>query len=110
MNIVFINCMKANTVCTGAACLKALNERRKSFEVYQGEDVQVQAFMRCSGCGQTPEKDAGMREKVDRILSLQPDVAHFGLCTFEEGKLCETLQGVQKELEQAGIKTVLGTH
>lgn len=110
MNIVFVNCLKANTVCTGAACLQALNERRKSFEAYKGEEVQVQAFMRCSGCGETCEKNAGMQEKLERIISMHPDVAHFGKCTFEDGKLCETLQSLEKALQEAGIKTVLGTH
>lgn len=110
MKIAFVNCLKANTVCTGASCLQALNERRKSFEVYKGEEVEVVAFMRCSGCGETCEKNAGMQEKLERILSIKPDVVHFGICTFEKGVLCETLQSLYEELQKAGIKTVLGTH
>ena len=58
-----LNCLNSNKVCAGAACFTAFNKRIRSFERYQGMDVEVAAFMRCNGCGNDPETDAGILEK-----------------------------------------------
>lgn len=110
MKLALVNCGRANSVCTGAACLQAMNERSKNFECYKGQDITLCALMRCNGCGNTVEKDAGMQEKLERIISMKPDVAHFGKCTFEKDKMCDTMEDFRTRLEAAGIKTVLGTH
>lgn len=111
MKLAIINCLKANTVCTGAACLQAMNERTRSFSEYAGEEIELQAFMRCSGCGKTVANDPGMEEKLERILSLKPDVVHFGKCTKDrEGEWCPVIADVKARLEAAGIRTVFGTH
>ena len=64
--IAMLNCLNSNKVCAGAACFTAFNKRIRSFERYQGMDVEVAAFMRCNGCGNDPETDAGILEKVER--------------------------------------------
>ena len=110
MKIAIVNCLKANRVCAGAACLNAMNRRIKSFSDYEGQDIVLDAFMRCNGCGHTVETDVGMQEKLERIISLQPETVHFGKCTFEGGQLCDSLQSFKSRLEEAGIKVVLGTH
>ena len=48
--IVILACQKANTVCTGAGCLKAFNQKTKSFARYQNEEIELEAFFRCNGC------------------------------------------------------------
>ena len=65
--IAMLNCLNSNKVCAGAACFTAFNKRIRSFERYQGMDVEVAAFMRCNGCGNDPETDAGILEKVERL-------------------------------------------
>ena len=42
--IVILACQKANTVCTGAGCLKAFNQKTKSFARYQNEEIELEAF------------------------------------------------------------------
>ena len=48
--IIMLNCLRANQVCTGAACLKAFNERTRTFAQYGEEELFLQAFFRCNGC------------------------------------------------------------
>lgn len=52
--IVMLTCPHAETVCTGAGCFSALNGRTHRFREYGDEELQVSAFMKCSGCGHFP--------------------------------------------------------
>ena len=83
--IVMLTCLKANRVCTGAACLQAFNSKTKTFARYQ-EPLELEAFFRCNGCDAQGIGvwDEGMEEKVERLLSLHPDVVHLGVCTKEK--------------------------
>ena len=78
--IVILTCLKASRVCTGAACFQAFNQRTRSFARYGKEPLEIEAFMRCSGCGHTMENDKGLQEKVERIVKLHPDAVHLGIC------------------------------
>lgn len=110
MRIAIINCLKANSVCTGAACLQAMNQRTKRFASYQDEEIVLAAFMRCSGCGKYPNEDPGMREKMERLLNLSLDAVHLGKCTTKEEGLCPVIEEAKSILEQAGIPVIFGTH
>ena len=70
--IVMLNCLRANSVCTGAACLQAFNAKTKTFARYGDEPLELVAFFRCNGCD-APQDDAGMEEKIERLLQLRPD-------------------------------------
>ena len=48
--IAILSCLKSNDVCAGCACLTAFNKRIRSFAPYEGEDLELTAFMRCSPC------------------------------------------------------------
>lgn len=72
--IVMLNCLRANSVCTGAACLQAFNAKTKTFARYGDEPLELVAFFRCNGCD-APQDDAGMEEKIERLLQLRPDAA-----------------------------------
>lgn len=48
--IVMLNCLRANSVCTGAACLQAFNAKTKTFARYGDEPLELVAFFRCNGC------------------------------------------------------------
>ena len=67
--IALLTCPKAENVCTGGGCFAALNSRTKAFTLYKGEDVEVLAFMKCSGCGHFPGEDAGLDHASTVILS-----------------------------------------
>ena len=64
--IVILTCKKASRVCTGAACLKAFNQKTKTFEQYLDEPIELEAFFQCNGCDENGEGiwDEGMEEKV----------------------------------------------
>ena len=110
MKIAMLNCLKANSVCTAAACLKALNNRKAHFEEYAGKDVELVALARCSGCD--AGIDEGFREKLDRIVSEGVEVCHFGVCTVkkETGAECPVITEAGEYLEKKGVRLVRGTH
>lgn len=110
--IVMLTCLKANRVCTGAACLQAFNSKTKAFARYQ-EPLELEAFFRCNGCDAQGIGvwDEGMEEKVERLLSLHPDAVHLGVCTKEKsGRRCPLIQRVADALSEAGAVIVDGTH
>ena len=111
--IAILTCLKACQVCTGAACLSAWNERSRGFSRYREEEAQLCAFFHCNGCGIPPLDDRGMREKLDRLVSLDVDTVHVGICARTEQKdhqLCPTISALWKELERRNIQVVEGTH
>ncbi len=65
--IAILCCLGANDVCAGVECLKAFHQRKSTFAVYENQDVQVYAFLRCSRCGVSCKEDAGMTEKLERL-------------------------------------------
>lgn len=111
MKLAILNCLNSNRVCTGAACLQALNERKKSFTPYQGQEIELTAFMRCNGCGVDPEEDAGIIEKMDRLQQIGTEVLHVGICTAKKDSgECPTITKMIEMAEQRGIRVVRGTH
>ena len=109
--IAMLNCLNSNKVCAGAACFTAFNKRIRSFERYKGMDVEVAAFMRCNGCGKDPRTDRGMREKLDRLVSIGADAVHLGVCTKKrDGTRCPTITAVVQLLRERGIPCIDGTH
>lgn len=108
--IAMMNCLKANQVCAGVACLDALRERRAGFACYAGEDVDLRAFLRCSNCGKTPQEDPGMTEKLERLVSSGVEVVHIGVCAQPKGIRCQTMEHHAAWLEEHGIRVVWKTH
>lgn len=108
--IAMMNCLKANQVCAGVACLDALRERRAGFACYAGEDVDLRAFLRCSSCGKTPQEDPGMTEKLERLVSSGVEVVHIGVCAQPKGIRCQTMERHAAWLEERGIRVVWKTH
>lgn len=108
--IAMLNCLKANSVCTGAGCFRAMNERTGAFTRYKGEEVKLMAFMRCNGCGSDPKTDDGIIEKVERLETIGVESLHIGVCTKKDGKRCETIAGIMEMIAARGIEIVDGTH
>ncbi|MDY6083789.1 MAG: CGGC domain-containing protein [Dialister sp.] len=111
--IVFLTCPKAESVCTGAACFAAMNRRTHAFARYKGEILETAAFMKCSGCGIFPGNDAGLDEKIGRILSVTPDAVHLGICTKRNGRgkdICEEVKAIAGIFQNKNIPVIRGTH
>lgn len=108
--IAILNCLQANSVCAGCACLKAFNSRTRHFACYAGEDTELVAFGRCSGC--EAGIDAGFREKLDRIVQEGTQTVHLGVCTVrrETGVECPTIAEAAAYLEDRGVTVIRGTH
>ena len=110
MKIALLNCLKANEVCAGAACLRALNGRTRHFEEYKDTELELVAMARCNGCD--AGIDEGFKEKLDRIAEIGAEVCHVGVCTVrrETGKECPVITEALEYLRARGVKTVRGTH
>lgn len=109
--IAMLNCLKTNEICTGAGCLNAWNEKKKTFARYQDEETQLVAFLRCNGCDRDPDEDSGMQKKLERLKAVGTEVVHVGVCTKNrEGQRCPTIQKILNRLEDLGIAWVDGTH
>lgn len=117
IKVAILNCLKANDCCTGAACLKALNNRKDYFSLYKQEKIELVAFLRCNGCGTHFAHDKRMQEKMERLLKEKVDILHLGICTQlkykENNKIrteCAEITRICNFLEQKGIQIVRGTH
>lgn len=110
MKIAVLNCLKANSVCTGAACLKAWGAKSRSFGRYGDEPLELVAFSRCNGCEAGIDK--GFQEKLERIVSEGAQACHLGVCTVrrETGQECPVIREAAAWLESHGVEIVRGTH
>lgn len=111
--IAILVCGKAvGNVCTGSSCMKAMNCRKGTFTRYESEEIELQAFFQCSGCGNDLEHNDGLREKVEHILKIAPDAVHVGVCTIEKDtkKRCAVIETMMKIFKENGIEVLNGTH
>lgn len=112
--IVILRCLKSEENCAGTACLYALYDRGFQFARYEGEEVRLIGFLSCNGCGRlTLGAGEGLAEKVDRLLRLQPDAIHVGICCKtrnKTGKYCVEALKVLKIFQENGVNIVFGTH
>lgn len=115
--IAILTCWKWNERCTGALCLKVFNNRSQYFSRYKDEAIELAAFWRCNGCDIDFRENAGMQEKIARILKEKIDVVHVGLCTQLKNEdnpeiriECEEITRICRFLEERGIEIVRGTH
>lgn len=104
-----LNCLKSNKVCTGAACLRAMNSRAQFFERYGDVPLELAAMARCNGC--EAGVDAGFQEKLERMVQEGAEVVHLGKCTArKDGAECPVITEAAEYLAAYGIEVVRGTH
>lgn len=111
--IVILTCPKSEDVCTGGGCFHAFNHCTQRFAAYGGEELEMEAFMKCSGCGHFPGKDKGLDEKIDYILRIHPDAVHVGICCCHDGRdrtLCPEVEAICHTFKEQGISIIFGTH
>lgn len=113
-NIAILRCIRAEENCIGALCLKVFNGKGAFFERYRDEDIQLVAFMTCNGCeGMAFVGDAGIQEKLARLVSIGTNVVHIGMCCQTRTKSrqkCEKIEEIVKFLQAHKIDVVWGTH
>ena len=110
LKIAILNCLKANAVGTGEACLGAYRKRSGAFYRYAGAQTELTAFLRCNGCESDPETDPGMLEKLDRLRESGVQALHLGVCTLQNGRECPSITKIVRLAEKRGMKVVRGTH
>ncbi len=108
--IAMLTCLNATEVCSGAACFKALNERKATFGVYEEMPVEVVAFFHCNGCDADYDHNDAFMEKMERVCSMKPDAIHVGICTKKDGVRCPVIEEMIAYFETDNIKIVYGTH
>ncbi len=108
--IALLTCLKATDVCSGAACFSALNQRKKSFERYSEDSVEILGFFHCNGCEADYGQDAAYLEKMDTMRGLNPDAIHIGKCTLLKGRECRVITNMAAYFQSHGILVIRGTH
>ena len=111
--LVILTCPRSENVCTGGSCMRAFNQRTHRFAMYGDEELELEAFMKCSGCGHFPGKDKGLDEKIDYVLHVHPDAVHVGICCCHDAgdhTLCPEVEAICRIFKDAGISIVFGTH
>lgn len=108
--IVVLSCLKATGVCSGAACFQAINRRQGSFQIYENEAVEVEAFFHCNGCDCNYEVDSEFQEKIERVIGMKPDSLHVGKCTQINGRECPVITNIVHQIQTRDILVIRGTH
>ncbi len=114
--IAILRCLRSNDVCTGAGCMQAFNKKQGAFAAYGDEPLELLAYWSCNGCADCClQNQQGIEEKLERIIRLQPDAVHVGVCTKHrtargEMVTCRVIAGLCERLRSAGIAVVEGTH
>lgn len=114
--IAILTCLDAlGSVCTGAGCMSAFNKKTGSFTRYT-DDLELVAFFQCNGCDSDVMTDKGMEEKLERIIKINPDAVHVGVCTMKrdescgDSTRCGSITTVIEQLQAHGIEIVDKTH
>ena len=109
--IAILTCLNTTALCSGASCMRAFNQRAKTFEAYAGEEVELRAFFHCNGCDADYADNRRYTEKIERVASLELDAIHVGICTMRRGgDRCEIITEMTKYFEEQNIPIVWGTH
>lgn len=114
--VAVLRCLEAERVCAGASCFAAFNERKAHFSGYGDEELQMTAFFACNGCKEIAMNDeAGLQEKLERVVQIGTEVVHVGICTqirAADGsrKVCPVIEEMVQYLREHGIEIVWGTH
>ncbi len=110
--IAILTCLKANKVCTGAACFKAYNEKKDFFARYQNLPLELVAFAKCNGCQSDLATDRDLQSKLERLIKIGTEVVHLGVCTKNKatGIECAKITAIAERLQQANIEVVRGCH
>ena len=105
--IAILHCKKSGRVCTGAACFRTFYDRKKSFEQYQGQDVELSAYFDCNGCDADKLTDPGFTEKLQRMKQENVDRIHIAICCLSK---CEQIDKMKEAMDKVGLSYVEGTH
>lgn len=115
--IAIIRCLITSASCAGVGCLRAFNNRAKSFSCYgDKEELELAAVWTCNGCGKSKlENQEGIRKKIERMKTEKIDALHLSHCAHKKKEdgvkyLCPTIKKIADELAEAGVVIVDGTH
>lgn len=111
--IGILTCLHSNDVCTRAGCLKAFYQRTDTFSEYDRE-TELAVLMTCNGCEKEnpikPKEDAGLKEKLERLLKEEIEVIHVGACRLQKGRECVRMTEICDMIEKMDIAVIRGTH
>ncbi len=111
-----LRCLKTSASCTGAGCIKALNNKTGVFEQYGDEELELIACFTCNGCcSETIGDNEKMQKKIKRIKMLAPDFVHLSNCCKKKDEngeklLCPVIKKFAAEFTASGITVIEGIH
>ena len=109
--IVILTCKKASRVCTGAACLKAFNQKTKTFEQYLDEPIELEAFSSAAAALKKQGRNLGRGNGGKGRTPVEyPSVSSYDVFKKKKGSSMSYIQRVADRLKEQGAVLVDGSH
>lgn len=71
-------CDEVSKRCTANGCMRAFNEKKDSFEVYNDEPLQLVAINTCNGCDEEPVESLDI--KIEKFEKAGVNTVHLSTC------------------------------
>lgn len=88
-------CGNVSKKCTANGCMRALNENKDSFSIYDELDYKLVAFNNCNGCDEAPIES--LLTKIEKFKKAEVDTIHLSSCIRSK---CEHYQEFVDELSK----------
>lgn len=106
MKIAIGICEKVNGICTTMGCFNALNNRRKSFSIYEKVDLELMSFFTCEVCSNN--SDNSLINIAEKLEQAGVQKVHFGVCIVKcKAQRTEKIKDI---FEKYNVEVVEGTH
>lgn len=71
-------CGNISKKCTANGCMRAFNENKDSFSIYDESDYKLAAFNNCTGCDEAPMES--LLTKIEKFKKANVDTIHLSSC------------------------------
>ncbi len=71
-------CGNVSKTCTANGCMRAFNENKEAFSVYDESDYKLLAFNNCNGCDDAPMES--LLIKIEKFKKVDIDTIHLSSC------------------------------
>ncbi len=89
-------CGNVSKKCTANGCMRAFNENKDSFSIYDESNYKLVAFNNCNGCNEEPMES--LLVKIEKFKKAGADTVHLSSCIRSK---CEHYQEFADELSKS---------
>ncbi|MDR1769087.1 MAG: CGGC domain-containing protein [Hungatella sp.] len=94
-------CGNISKKCTANGCMRAFNENKDSFSIYDESDYKLAAFNNCTGCDEAPMES--LLIKIEKFKKADVDTIHLSSCIRSKcGHYQEFVDALSKDFDIIG--------